>query len=69
MSLTARTAYTLPAAALEFGIGRDAILAAIKGGYLSGHLNGTKWVIKHVDIDAWIESLPTQPKRRAPRAA
>jgi hypothetical protein len=42
------------------GIGETTIKAAIRQGDLIAHYVGSKLVIRAVDLDRWIETLPTE---------
>lgn len=56
--------YTVPNAAKATGIGRDRIIRACDTGDLVCHWNGPNRVIRAVDLDEWIASLPTERTAR-----
>lgn len=56
--------FTIPNATKATGIGRDRIIAACDSGDLACHWNGSKRVIRAVDLDEWIQSLPTERPER-----
>jgi hypothetical protein len=58
-----RVAFTLAGAVEATGISEDTIRAAIKDGSLVANWVGekaTKPVLRAVELDAWIASLPTE---------
>jgi hypothetical protein len=57
-----RVSYTLSEAVVATGISEDTIRAAVADGSLVAHYVGakaTKPVFRAVELDEWIESLPT----------
>jgi excisionase family DNA binding protein len=60
-----KTAYSVAEAAAEVGLGAPAIYEALRGGYLVGRRNGTKWLITQKCLDDWLESLPSEPPHAA----
>lgn len=66
----AAVSYQMDGAVKATGIGETTIKTAIANGDLVAHYVGVKTVIRAVDLDAWIQSLPTEsPKSRARREA
>lgn len=55
--------YRVSDAVKATGIGEGFIRKAIRDGDLIAHYIGTKPVVRSVDLDEWIESLPTEPSR------
>lgn len=61
-----QVAYDLRGAAEAAGCGITSIKEAIEAGDLVAHYRGTKPLIRAVDLDEWVASLPTErPGRRA----
>lgn len=63
-----KVAYTLAEAVVATGISDDTIRAAISNGSLVANYVGdkaTKPVLRAVELDAWIASLPTERGRTA----
>lgn len=56
----AAVSYHMAGAVAASGIGETSIKKAIANGDLIAHYVGTKLVIRAVDLDEWIESLPTE---------
>lgn len=52
--------YDMAGAVVATGIGETRIKKAIADGDLVGHYNGNKLVIRAVDLDEWIQTLPTE---------
>ena len=61
----AAVSYNVDAAAKATGIGVSRIKEAMANGDLVAHYNGVRPVIRAVDLDEWIESLPTERPERA----
>lgn len=59
----AAVSYNMAGAIAATGVGETTIKAAIDSGDLIAHYVGVKIVIRAVDLDEWVESLPTE--RRA----
>jgi excisionase family DNA binding protein len=57
--------FSIPKAAAATGIGHQTIRDAINEGELIAHYVGVKAVIRAVDLDEWIASLPTDKPVRA----
>lgn len=60
--------YTLTGAVEATGISEDTIRAAIQDGSLIANFVGakaTKPILRAVELDAWISSLPTERRRGA----
>lgn len=55
----------LDGAADATGYSKTTIREAMDAGELVAHYSGIKPVIRAVDLDAWIESLPTERPKRA----
>lgn len=55
--------YDLAGASVATGYSERTISDAIKAGSLVAKTltgkRGSKWVIRHVDLEAWVDSLPT----------
>jgi excisionase family DNA binding protein len=60
-----RISYSLDGACKAVGLGPDTLRRAIADGELVAHYLGTKPVIRAVDLDTWIESLPTERRSSA----
>lgn len=63
-----RVSYTLADAVTATGISEDTIRAAVADGSLVAHYVGakaTKPVFRAVELDEWVESLPTVRDRRS----
>jgi len=60
----AAVSYNMAGAVAATGIGETSIRAAIARGDLVGHYLGSKLVIRALDLDDWIQTLPTQPASR-----
>jgi excisionase family DNA binding protein len=56
-------AYTLTDAAAAVGLSERTLRDAIGEGSLTAHYSGRKPLIRPADLEAWLESLPTE--RRA----
>lgn len=56
----AAVSYNMAGAIAATGIGETTIKAAIKRNELVAHYVGTKLVIRAVDLDDWVASLPTE---------
>lgn len=56
----AAVSYNMAGAIAATGIGETTIKAAIKRDELVAHYVGTKLVIRAVDLDDWVASLPTE---------
>jgi excisionase family DNA binding protein len=54
-----RIAYDLVEAAKQVCLSVDTLRDAVKGGQLPGKLVGRKYLIRHVDLVAWVDSLPS----------
>lgn len=55
-------AMSLAAAAAYVGLPYGTVYAAAKSGDLPGKRNGTRWVIRRADLEAWIDRLPDHDK-------
>lgn len=55
----AAVSYSIPGAVEASGVSESSIRAAIKDGELTAHYLGTKPLIRAVDLDEWVQSLPT----------
>ena len=53
-------AFTVAAASKATCVGEDRIREAIKVGDLTPHYVGVKAILRAADLDAWIETLPTE---------
>lgn len=60
-----RISYSLADAAEAVGLSSETLRLAIADGELIAHYLGTKPVIRAVDLDTWIESLPTERRSSA----
>lgn len=60
----AAVAYNMAGAVAATGIGETTLKAAQRSGALVGHYVGTKLVFRAVDLDEWIQSLPTERPER-----
>lgn len=58
--------YNMAGAIAATGIGETRIKEAIEARDLVAHYNGRNIILRAVDLDAWIQTLPTE---RAARAA
>lgn len=56
--------YSMAGAVAATGIGETSIRAALAADQLVAHYVGTKPVFRAVDLDEWIESLPTESPKR-----
>jgi ABC-type proline/glycine betaine transport system permease subunit len=56
----AAVSYNMAGAIAATGIGETTIAAAIKNSDLIAHYVGVKVVIRAVDLDEWVQSLPTE---------
>lgn len=56
----AAVSYNMGGAVAASGIGETTIKAAIRNNELIAHYVGNKLVIRAVDLDEWIQSLPTE---------
>ena len=56
----AAVSYNMAGAIAASGIGETTIKAAIRDNELIAHYVGNKLVIRAVDLDEWIQSLPTE---------
>lgn len=63
MAGAARISYALPDAADAVGLSERTLRDAIAEGSLIAHYQGRKPLVMHRDLEAWVESLPTE--RRA----
>lgn len=61
----AAVAYNMAGAIAATGIGETRIKEAIARGDLVAHYNGSSLVMRAVDLDAWIQSLPTENPSKA----
>lgn len=64
-----RVSYTLPEAVVATGISENTIRAAVADGSLVAHYVGekaSKPVFRAVELDEWIQSLPTTKGNRRP---
>lgn len=59
----AAVSYSVVGAAEASGVSERTIRGAIKAGELTTHWLGSKPLIRAVDLDEWVQSLPTE--RRA----
>lgn len=55
-----KLAYTVAEAAEQVGYSRDVIRQAIRDKALIAHYPTSKPVIRHADLDAWVENSPTE---------
>ena len=63
--VVAQVSYDLRGAAEAAGCGITSIKEAVESGDLTAHYRGTKPLIRAVDLDEWVASLPTsRPSRR-----
>ncbi len=63
--VVAQVSYDQRGAADATGLGITSIKEAIESGDLIAHYRGTKPVIRAIDLDEWVASLPTsRPSRR-----
>jgi S-adenosylhomocysteine hydrolase len=58
----AQVSYDLRGAATAAGVGVTSIKEAVDQGDLVVHYRGSKPLIRAVDLDAWVASLPTSRK-------
>lgn len=56
----AAVSYNMAGAVAATGVGETTIKAAIANGDLIAHYVGVKLVIRAVDLDEWVQSLPTE---------
>jgi hypothetical protein len=56
----AAVSYSVAGAVRATGIGETSIKSAIARGDLVAHYVGTKIVLRALDLDDWIQSLPTE---------
>lgn len=56
----AAVSYNMAGAVAATGVGETRIKAAIENGDLIAHYNGRNIVLRAVDLDEWIQSLPTE---------
>jgi hypothetical protein len=61
----AAVSYNMAGAVAATGIGETRIKDAHARGDLIGHYNGTKLVFRAVDLDEWVQSLPTESPSKA----
>lgn len=61
----AQVSYDLRGAAQAAGCGVTSIKEAVDTGDLIAHYRGTKPLIRAIDLDAWVASLPTSRRRSA----
>lgn len=61
----AAVSYDVPGAAAASGLGETTLRTAIAKDELVVHYYGTKPVIRAVDLDDWIRSLPTEKPRKS----
>lgn len=59
----AAVSYNLAGAVAATGISDRTIRQAIKDGVLVAHYVGSKPFLRALDLDDWIESLPTEPTK------
>lgn len=52
-------AYDINEAARQVSVSDDTLRAAIKDGSLTVRLVGRKYLVRHTDLCAWVDSLPT----------
>lgn len=52
-------AYDLTEAARQVCLSDDTLRAAIKNGTLTARLVGRKYLVRHSDLCAWVDNLPT----------
>jgi hypothetical protein len=58
---TQKLAYTFEQAAEQCGYSVRTLKQASADGYLLVKYANSKGVIRHVDLDAWLDSLPSEP--------
>lgn len=58
-----RIAYDLTEAARQVCLSDDTLRAAIHNGSLAARMVGRKYVIRHVDLVAWVDRLPSTAPR------
>lgn len=56
----AAVSYNMAGAVVASGIGETTLKSAIAADELIAHYVGNKLVIRAVDLDEWIQSLPTE---------
>jgi hypothetical protein len=56
----AAVSYNMAGAVAATGIGETRIKEAIERSELIAHYNGVRLVIRAVDLDEWVQSLPTE---------
>lgn len=56
----AAVSYNMAGAVIATGIGESTLKAAHANGDLIGHYNGNRLIFRAVDLDEWIQSLPTE---------
>lgn len=61
----AAVSYNMAGAIAATGIGETRIKQAVARGDLIAHYNGSNLVLRAVDLDEWIQSLPTENPARA----
>lgn len=61
----AAVSYNMAGAVEATGIGETRLKEAIARGDLIAHYNGAKLVIRAVDLDEWIQTLPTESPAKA----
>lgn len=62
--MTQKLAYTFEEAAEQTGYSVRTLKQASADGYLLVKYANTKGVIRHVDLDAWLDALPAEPPAR-----
>ncbi len=59
--MTQKLAYTFEEAAEQTGYSVRTLKQASTDGYLLVKYANTKGVIRHADLDAWLDALPAEP--------
>ena len=54
-----RIAYDLVEAARQVSLSDDTLRDAIRSGRLTARMVGRKYIIRHVDLVAWVDRLPS----------
>lgn len=57
--------YNMAGAVAATGIGETTIKKAIASDELIAHYNGNRQIFRAVDLDEWIQSLPTERERKS----
>ncbi|QDG65811.1 helix-turn-helix domain-containing protein [Pseudarthrobacter sp. NIBRBAC000502772] len=59
----AQISYTVAEAAKAVGLSERSVRDAIKDSYLTARFFNTKALIRHEDLEAWIDKLPSESPR------